>query len=255
MPDTKKLKAFLSQITRKLGAKPSALLKAFTAALYADAHPEDLKAYDPAELAAVARDSLKFLSAHRPGRAAVRIVNPEQAGLAEVSIIEITNDDMPFLLGAQNCHDQDSGAFTGEVSPALLAKLDVTLVIVGHSERRELFGETDEFVNAKVRSVFRHGMTPIMCVGETLDERSTGQAESKVAGQVAGSLAGLSPDVVGGLVVAYEPIWAIGTGETGAGQKPGNSYSLLSDTEQGSGAWSVQNTTGRLRPPFCRSKT
>jgi triosephosphate isomerase len=96
----------------------------------------------------------------------------------------------------------------------MLAKLDVSYVIVGHSERRELFGETDEVVNAKARAVLGHAMTPIVCVGETIEERNAGNAQSKVEGQIAGSLAGIEPAAVGGLVVAYEPIWAIGTGQT-----------------------------------------
>ena len=96
----------------------------------------------------------------------------------------------------------------------MLAKLDVAYVIVGHSERRGIFGETDEVVNAKARAVLRHGMVPIVCVGETVEQRRAGQAHAVVAGQLAGSLDGLDAEAVGGLVVAYEPVWAIGTGET-----------------------------------------
>ena len=92
----------------------------------------------------------------------------------------LESDRIPFFLGAQHCHDQASGAFTGEVAPAMLAKLNVTYVIAGHSERRELFGETDETVNAKVRAILANDMIPILCVGETLEEREAGQAQSKV---------------------------------------------------------------------------
>jgi triosephosphate isomerase len=123
-------------------------------------------------------------------------------------------DPPPVAIGAQNCHWEDDGAFTGEISPPMLAKLDVVYVIAGHSERRELFGETDDAVNLKVRAICRHGMTPILCVGETLDEREAGTTEAKVIGQVTAGVAGLSADQVGGLVIAYEPIWAIGTGRT-----------------------------------------
>jgi triosephosphate isomerase len=123
-------------------------------------------------------------------------------------------DPPPIALGAQNCHWEEKGAYTGEVSPAMLAKLDVAYVITGHSERRELFCETDEDVNRKVKAILAWGMTPIMCVGESLDERQAGTTEPKVTGQVEAGLAGLSADQVGGLVVAYEPIWAIGTGRT-----------------------------------------
>jgi len=123
-------------------------------------------------------------------------------------------DQLPFSLGAQNCHPEDKGAFTGEVSPAFLAKLGVRYVIVGHSERRQLFGETDDFVAKKAVAVLKHGMTPIVCVGETREEREAGRAVEIVTAQVRGSLTGLNGTQVGGLVVAYEPIWAIGTGLT-----------------------------------------
>jgi triosephosphate isomerase len=126
----------------------------------------------------------------------------------------IDADKLPFLLGAQHCHWEDTGAFTGEVSPAFLAKLEVKYVICGHSERRELFGETDQMVADKASAILRHGMTPIICVGETLDEREAGATESKVLGQVAAALAGRAAATVASLVIAYEPIWAIGTGRT-----------------------------------------
>ncbi|MFN6119410.1 MAG: triose-phosphate isomerase, partial [Actinomycetes bacterium] len=125
----------------------------------------------------------------------------------------IDADKFEFILGAQHCHWEDKGAFTGEVSPVFLAKLGVRYVICGHSERRELFGETDEMVNRKVQAIIRHGMTPIMCCGETLAEREAGETESKVLGQVRAGLAGLSADQIGAMVIAYEPIWAIGTGK------------------------------------------
>ena len=123
-------------------------------------------------------------------------------------------DPVPIAIGAQSCHWEEKGAFTGEVSPAMLAKLDVSYDIAGHSERRELFGETDEVVNRKVQAVLRWGMTPIMCVGETLDEREAGTTEDKVTGQVRAGLDGVTAAQVAGLVIAYEPIWAIGTGRT-----------------------------------------
>lgn len=140
-------------------------------------------------------------------------VHPPFTDIRSVQTV-IEGDRMKIGLGAQNCHWEDKGAFTGEVAPGMLAKLDVAYVIVGHSERRQLFGETDDTVNLKVKAVVAHGMTPIMCCGETLDEREQGMAESKVEGQVREGLAGLSAETVGGLVVAYEPIWAIGTGRT-----------------------------------------
>jgi triosephosphate isomerase len=126
----------------------------------------------------------------------------------------IDADKLLFAVGAQNCHWEDTGAFTGEVSPLFLAKLNVQYVITGHSERRQLFGETDADVARKLVSIQRHSMTPIVCVGETLEEREAGETESKVLGQIRAALDGLSADKVATLVVAYEPIWAIGTGRT-----------------------------------------
>ncbi len=140
-------------------------------------------------------------------------VHPPFTDLRSVQTV-IQADDLKLLLGAQNVHQAENGAFTGEVSAPMLAKLDVTYVIVGHSERRELFGETDEVVNAKANAVIAAGMTPIVCVGETLEQRNAGQAQDTVTEQLAGSLAGIPATTVAGLVIAYEPIWAIGTGET-----------------------------------------
>jgi triosephosphate isomerase len=133
----------------------------------------------------------------------------------------IETDRLSLKLGAQNVDPHDSGAFTGEVSPHMLSKLNVQYVIVGHSERRQLFGETDEVVNAKVKAVIGAGMTPILCVGETGDEREAGEAESRVADQVTAGLAGVDSDSVGSMVVAYEPIWAIGTGKTATADDAG----------------------------------
>ena len=123
-------------------------------------------------------------------------------------------DDIPIALGAQHCHWETSGAFTGEVSPAMLAKLDVRYVIVGHSERRALFGQTDEVVNRTARAIQTAGMVPIVCVGETLDERESGSTEERVGTQARAAVEGMTPEQVGGLVLAYEPVWAIGTGRT-----------------------------------------
>jgi triosephosphate isomerase len=126
----------------------------------------------------------------------------------------VESEKVEIALGAQNCHWEDSGAFTGEVSPAFLAKLNVRYVIVGHSERREVFGDTDEWVNRKLHAVLKHAMVPILCVGETLEEREAGSTDAKVTGQVQAGLAGVTPEQVAAMVIAYEPIWAIGTGRT-----------------------------------------
>lgn len=121
---------------------------------------------------------------------------------------------IPVALGAQHCHDRDEGAFTGEVAPPMLARLGVAYVIVGHSERRQLFGQSDAEVAATARAVQRHGMTPIVCVGETEDEREAGITEARLSSQVDAALRGLESEALASLVIAYEPIWAIGTGRT-----------------------------------------
>jgi len=140
-------------------------------------------------------------------------IHPPFTDIRSVQTV-IDADRYEFALGAQHCHWEDKGAFTGEVSPVFLAKLGVQYVICGHSERRELFSETDEMVNLKVAAILKHGMTPIMCVGETLAEREAGETETKVLGQVRAGLAGRAAEQIGSMVIAYEPIWAIGTGKT-----------------------------------------
>jgi triosephosphate isomerase len=140
-------------------------------------------------------------------------VHPPFTALRSAQVV-LESDKIPIALGAQDCHWEEKGAFTGEVSPPMLAKLNTSYVILGHSERRELFGETNEDVNRKVRAVIAAGMTPIMCVGETLEEREAGGTEVKCNGQVEAGLAGVSRDQAGAMVIAYEPIWAIGTGRT-----------------------------------------
>jgi len=139
-------------------------------------------------------------------------VHPPFTDLRSIQTL-IDADQLRLKLGAQNCHPEEKGAFTGEVSPAFLAKLAVQYVIVGHSERRELFGETDEFVARKVVAVQKHGMTPIVCVGETLAEREAGVTLDKVRRQVQVALAKRTSEQVKSMVIAYEPIWAIGTGK------------------------------------------
>lgn len=117
-------------------------------------------------------------------------------------------------IGAQTMHFEENGAFTGEISPKALADIGVKYVIIGHSERREMFNETDETVNKKVRAAFKFNMTPIVCCGETLEQRENGETNSFVAGQIEKALAGLTAEQAGEAVIAYEPIWAIGTGRS-----------------------------------------
>ncbi len=140
----------------------------------------------------------------------IAVVPPFTALRSIQTLIE--GDKLAFGLGAQNCHFEDAGAYTGEVSAPMLARLKVRYVICGHSERRQLFGEDDAIVNRKVLVVLRNGMTPILCVGETLEQREAGEAKDVVVGQLRASLAGVPSEAVGAMVVAYEPVWAIGTG-------------------------------------------
>lgn len=146
--------------------------------------------------------------------AAVEVsVHPPFTDLRSLQTL-IDADDLQMVLGAQHCHWEDKGAFTGEISPLFLSKLNVSYVICGHSERRELFGETDEMVHNKIIAIQKYGMTPIVCVGETLAEREAGATTTKVIGQLRAALAKRSVDQVKSMVIAYEPIWAIGTGRT-----------------------------------------
>ena len=157
------------------------------------------------------------------------VVCPAFTALRAVQTL-IDSDRLRFGLGAQNVHPEERGAFTGEVSPPMLQALRVSYVIVGHSERRALFGETDELVNRKVRAVLGHGMMPILCVGETLEERDLGRTEEKVSGQIRAGLRGVSDDQASGVVVAYEPIWAIGTGRNAEPADAGETIGLIRST-------------------------
>lgn len=127
--------------------------------------------------------------------------------------VELTKDS-PIQVAAQNMHWEDKGAYTGEVSPAMLVDIGVTHVIIGHSERRTYFNETDETVNKKVKAALAHGLTPILCCGETLEQREEGIMQSFIEGQIEKALDGVAKEDMTKVVIAYEPIWAIGTGKT-----------------------------------------
>lgn len=129
------------------------------------------------------------------------------------SLVEKANGSS-VKIGAQNMHFAEGGAFTGEVSPVMLKDLGVTHVVIGHSERRELFNETDETVNKKAHAAFQHGLTPIVCCGETLEQREANETKSHVETQVKEGLKGLTEQQITETIIAYEPIWAIGTGKT-----------------------------------------
>jgi len=136
-------------------------------------------------------------------------------------------EDSTIEVGAQNLHPEPQGAFTGEVSAAMLASVGCRWVIVGHSERRDLFGEKDDFLNKKLRAALAAGLKPILCVGEHLAEREAGQAIAVVSGQLRACLAGLAPEEAERLTLAYEPVWAIGTGRTATPQQANEMHGEL----------------------------
>jgi triosephosphate isomerase len=154
------------------------------------------------------------------------VVCPPFTDLRSVQTV-LEGDGIPIALGAQNCHWEDQGAFTGEVSTPMLAKLNVSYVIVGHSERRQLFGETDDMVNRKLRAVLAREMTPIVCVGETLEQREAGETNDHVRSQVRAAFARVKAPEAAGCVVAYEQIWAIGTGRNATPEDANQMCGLL----------------------------
>ncbi|MCL2654802.1 MAG: triose-phosphate isomerase [Coriobacteriia bacterium] len=141
------------------------------------------------------------------------VVAPPFTALHSVSTV-LALDHPPIKLAAQDMFWEEEGAYTGEVAPRMLTDLGVAYVIVGHSERRQYFGESDEVVNRKARAVFAHAMTPILCCGETLETREADRTADFIAGQIRAGLAGITEADATDLVIAYEPIWAIGTGKT-----------------------------------------
>ena len=133
-------------------------------------------------------------------------------------------------LGAQNMHWEDNGAFTGEISPLMLKELEVDYCIIGHSERRQYFCETDTTVNKKIKTALIYGIKPIVCVGETLEQREDGKAEEIVRNQVINGFEGISAEDIKEIVIAYEPIWAIGTGKTASSDDANAMCSFIRDT-------------------------
>ncbi len=161
-----------------------------------------------------ARELVEQLWPQVSGNEAVEVVVcPPFTALAVVGSA-VQSGGMRIGLGAQNMYFAESGAYTGEVSPGMLTAIGVNYVIIGHSERRTIFGESDEWAARKVRAVLDHGMIPILCCGESLEEREQGVTAKKVERQIRSGLEGLAAEEVTGMVVAYEPIWAIGTGKT-----------------------------------------
>ncbi|NMB44929.1 MAG: triose-phosphate isomerase [Firmicutes bacterium] len=181
----------------------------------------------PEEAAVLCRDLLPRLGALDDREV---VLCPPFTALAVVSE---TIRGTKIALGAQNVFYEESGAYTGETSPVMLKALGVEYVIIGHSERRQYFGETDELVNRKVKAAIQHGLKPIICVGETLDQREAGITESLVKNQVEKAFSGVAAENAKQVVVAYEPIWAIGTGKTATSEEANRVIGVIRTTLEG----------------------
>src|SRR5437764_1841056 len=153
------------------------------------------------------------------------VIVPPFTAIAKV--MEALGASQSIKVGAQNMHWERSGAFTGEISPAMLRDLFVRYVVLGHSERRMLFAETDEIVNRKVRAAHEATLRPIMCVGESLEQRERGEVEKVLTTQLRGSLAGLGAKELQETVIAYEPVWAIGTGKTATAEQAQEAHAFV----------------------------
>ncbi|MBQ3108775.1 MAG: triose-phosphate isomerase [Clostridia bacterium] len=152
------------------------------------------------------------------------VICPPYVDLAlAAKLIEGTN----IHLGCQNIHWADKGAFTGEISAAMLKEVGVEFAIIGHSERRQYFGETDETVNARSKAAIAAGITPIICVGESLEQREAGETDALVTAQIEGALKDIAASDVEQLVIAYEPIWAIGTGKTATDEQANETIGVI----------------------------
>jgi len=156
------------------------------------------------------------------------VIVPPFTAISKVS--ELLNNVQTVKVGAQNMYFEKSGAFTGEVSAAMLRELFVRYVVLGHSERRAIFGETDELVNRKTHAALEAVLKPIVCIGETLAEREGGKVETVLERQVRGSLAGLSAKELTETVIAYEPVWAIGTGRTASPEQAQEAHAFIRKT-------------------------
>jgi len=150
-------------------------------------------------------------------------------GVPYTALKDATATADKLCIAAENCHFEDSGAFTGEISVPMLEELGVKYVIIGHSERRQMYNETDETVNLKVKRLFKANMTPVMCCGETEAQFDAGETEAIIRAQVKGGLVGVSADDVATMVIAYEPIWAIGTGKTATNEIADNCCAIVRD--------------------------
>jgi triosephosphate isomerase len=174
-------------------------------------------------------ETADFISAFLPSAQALAgecdiVIAPPFVSIPSASILLA---DSPVALSAQNASEQEKGAFTGEVSTAMLKETGVQHVILGHSERRSIYGEGDQLINAKVKKCLAEGLHPIFCIGETLEERESGKLQEVLRRQVSGGLAGLSNDDMSTVVLAYEPVWAIGTGVTATPEQAQEAHAFV----------------------------
>ncbi|MDX1685923.1 MAG: triose-phosphate isomerase [Saprospiraceae bacterium] len=147
---------------------------------------------------------------------------------------DISRLDLPIMVSAQNCSEHDKGAFTGEVSAGMIRSTGATRVIIGHSERRQYYNETDEAINAKIKLCLEYDLVPILCVGETLQQRSEGEQDAVVIRQLSKAVEGLSNEDLSRLIIAYEPVWAIGTGETASADQAQQMHRVIRSNFPGS---------------------
>ena len=171
----------------------------------------------------------------KDAKAEVVICTPYTDLATAVELTKGTN----IKVGAENVHWAEKGAFTGEISADMLVELGVTYVIIGHSERRQYFGETDQTVNARVKAALAKGLKPIICVGETLEEREGGKVEEVLVRQTTEAFKDIAKEELANIVVAYEPVWAIGTGKTATAEVANDTIKIIRDT------------IGRLYCPKC----
>lgn len=174
---------------------------------------------------AVAQAVAKGAASYTEANKVEVIIAPSFVSLAIIS--DALSASSPVQLAAQNMHWAENGAYTGDVSPSMLLDVGCSHVILGHSERRHVFLESDELINQKVRSAIAHGLKPIVCIGETLEERESNRTEEKIIFQLRAALIGVSAEQMSQVVIAYEPVWAIGTGKTASPEQAQEVHALI----------------------------
>ncbi len=176
------------------------------------------------------KEGLEFLEAFLPAIKGIEgrdvVIAPPFTALHALSNA-LERESCSVALAAQNMHHEEKGAYTGEISPVMLNELGARWVILGHSERRHIFGEQDDVISKKVTSAIRHGIGPILCIGETLEQREAGNTFSVLRNQVDSGLADVSPDDIVKVVLAYEPVWAIGTGKTASPEQAQEAHAFV----------------------------